>query len=78
MAIQIGSRVQYRAAGKIARLEGMAGQLVWGTVLRIQAGEVSLIPDYRTKPDATFRDLAAVLAISDIVTDDPGLREVIN
>lgn len=49
-----GDRVQYKTGGKVSRLEGMAGKLVWGTVKEIrepaadgEGGRIVVLADYR-------------------------------
>jgi hypothetical protein len=57
----IGQRVQFKPAGKCARLEGMAGKLVTATITALHPEEnaVSLMADYRTLPGATFKDMGS-------------------
>ena len=45
---KVGDRVKYKAAGKVARLEGMSGKIVEGTVRgTLEDGFVSVMADYR-------------------------------
>ena len=60
--VKVGQRVQYKPAGKCARLEGMAGKLVTATVTYIDPKEpefVSVMADYRKLEGATFKDMGS-------------------
>lgn len=60
MKINIGDKVTYRAAGKVARLEDKAGRMVTGTVMgRDNEGNLHVLPDHRTLPGAVFPNLQA-------------------
>lgn len=66
--VEVGQRITWKAAGKVARLEGKSGQLVTGVVMGIRGDDMSVMvmPDHRTIPGAVFPNLAAMVEIKDI------------
>lgn len=57
-----GDRVSYQPAGKVARLEGMTKSIVSATVTEDgpnQEGFVSVLADYRTKPESHFPNMGS-------------------
>ncbi len=80
---KVGDRVEYKAGGKVSRLEGVAGKWMPATVTAFdtKTGDVHIDPDHRQKPDADFQGMGAVttndpklirpLDISKIVNDPP-------
>lgn len=66
--VKEGQRITYKAKGKLARLEGKAGQWVTGVVLGLRGDEnaVLVMPDHRTVEGAVFKDLAAIIEVKAI------------
>lgn len=64
--IEVGQQITYKSKGKLARLEGKAGQFVTGVVLEVRGDEVSVMPDHRTVEGASFKNLAAVIEVKSI------------
>lgn len=60
--VKVGQRVQYKPAGKCARLEGMAGKIVTATVIDVNPNSpefVSVMADYRQLEGATFKGMGS-------------------
>ena len=57
-----GKRVSWKAGGKVSRLEGTAGKVVWGTIKQVNKSEQQLTvkPDHRAMPDSMFKMDASV------------------
>lgn len=66
--LEVGQVVTYKSKGKLARLEGKAGQWVTGVVMGLRGDEnaVLVMPDHRTVEGAVFKNLAAVIEIKAI------------
>lgn len=64
--IAVGDKVRYKSQGKLARLEGKAGKIVTGEVLRIDEEGVTVMPDHRTVEGASFFKLPARIDLSSI------------
>ncbi len=65
ISFQVGDRVSFKAAGKVARLEGMSGKRVMATVTstEIHDGMISVMSDYRNKPAAMFPGMGSLVPI---------------
>lgn len=59
-ALKVGSRVSYKAQGKVSRLEGKTG---WqqGVVKKIAGSEVHILPDYRVGVAGPTRNMLTVV-----------------
>ena len=75
---KVGQRVSWKASGKVSRIEGVAGKVVWGKVKRVNRAELALtvMPDHRTLPNALFKldariEFRQVLEVADA---QPGKR----
>ncbi len=69
----VDQRVSWKAGGKVSRLEGVAGQVVWGTVVAVHADRSTLgvTPDHRLPKLATFHGLDASVEFSQIIQVAP-------
>lgn len=52
--IKVGDKIQWKASGKVARLEGTHGKMVTGVVQEVGVDSVTVLPDHRTLAGAMF------------------------
>lgn len=68
--VKEGQRITYKSKGKLARLEGKAGQWVTGVIQEVRGDDtVVVMPDHRTIEGAVFKNLAAVIETKAIKKD---------
>lgn len=66
--IAVGERISYKSKGKLARLEGKAGQVVTGVVLKLGDDDTTTVmPDHRMVDGASFHKLAAIIDNKSII-----------
>ena len=65
----VGDAVSWKAAGKIARLEGKAGQIVSGeiTEVHLETNDLSVMPNHRLPDDAAFNGMGARVSMAKII-----------
>jgi len=68
--LKVGYRITYKAGGKVSRLEGMAGKVVPATITFLDPKHdiIHVMPDYRKKPGAEFRNMGGSLDLDQILT----------
>lgn len=66
--MKIGQRVKWKAAGKVARLEGMAGKIATGVVEDILDDKAIVMPDHRLPKTADFSGMRAAVDLTDLLT----------
>ena len=78
---KVGQRVSWKAGGKVSRIEGVAGKVVWGSVTEVNKaeGRLSVMPDHRTLPGAMFTmgtcvEFAQVLAVANATRPARGAK----
>lgn len=67
--VAIGQKVRWRAAGKVARSEGVHGKVVTGVIESIGIGDgkeptVSVLPDHRKHKNSSMRNMRAYVEIA--------------
>jgi hypothetical protein len=69
-AFKKGQVVQWKAAGKVARLEGTAGKIVSGKIQEVcnKTKTLSVMPDHRAKRGAPMHGMGAHLEFDQIIT----------
>lgn len=72
-AFKKGQVVKWKAAGKVARLEGTAGKIVSGKIQEVcnKTKTLSVMPDHRAKRGAPMHGMGAHLEFDQIITSDP-------
>jgi len=67
---KVGDKVKWKAAGKVARLEGKAGQIVTGVVTSLDLlqseGMISVMADHRKVQGAMFFEMGSVVFAKDL------------
>lgn len=66
--IKVGSRVSWKSGGKIARLEGMSGKIVTGTVTAVRNDGLSVTPDHRVPKTASFHGMGASVDFDQVLS----------
>lgn len=66
---KVGSRITFKAASKLARLEGLAGKVIPGTVTELRPGEsmpIVVLSDHRREQGSAWYGLQSVLPLSQV------------
>ena len=66
--ITVGCRISWKAAGKVARLEGKAGQVVTGKVRSLDGDNLVVDADHRQNPKADFPFMGCSVRIADVLS----------
>ncbi len=71
---KVGQRITFKAAGKVAKLEGTAGKVIPATVTELRPGEsnpIVVLSDHRREPGAAWYGLQSVLPLSQVRSIEP-------